>query len=124
MTEIPYLAGRPLDRPEPLARFLPPIPEGVITSWLRSNIPPGADTSQPVLVLDPFGASPRVALEAARAGYILLVAANNPITRFMLEIAAHPPTEDELRAALADLAASKKGDERLEPHIRSLYNQL
>ena len=121
MTEIPYLAGRPLDRPEPLARFLPPIPEGVITSWLRSNIPPGADTSQPVLVLDPFGASPRVALEAARAGYILLVAANNPITRFMLEIAAHPPTEDELRAALADLAASKKGDERLEPHIRSLY---
>jgi hypothetical protein len=121
MSEIPYLAGRPLDRPEPLSRFLPPIPEGVITAWLLSNLPTGAETSQAVLVLDPFGASPRVAIEAARAGYTILVAANNPITRFMLEIAAHPPSEDDLRSALADLAASKKGDERLEPHIRSLY---
>ena len=124
MSEIPYLAGRPLDRPEPLARFLPPIPEGVITAWLKSNIPHGKDASLAVLVLDPFGASPRVAIEAARAGYTLLVAANNPITRFMLEIAAHPPSEDELRSALADLAASKKGDERLEPHIRSLYKTI
>jgi hypothetical protein len=51
----------------------------------------------------------------------VLVAANNPITRFLLELAANPPTHDELRAALADLGAARKGEERLEPHIRSLY---
>jgi hypothetical protein len=49
------------------------------------------------------------------------VAANNPIARFLLEIYAAPFTEAQLRSALADLAASQKGDERIEPHIRSLY---
>lgn len=72
-------------------------------------------------MLDPFGASPRLALEVARAGYRLLVAANNPVTRFLLEMVAQPPGEAELRAALAELAAAFKGEERIEPHIRSLY---
>lgn len=72
-------------------------------------------------VLDPFGASPRLAVEAAQAGYRVLVAANNPIARFLLELHADPPTEGLLRSALADLAASQKAGERIEPHIRSLY---
>ena len=42
-------------------------------------------------VLDPFGFSPRLALEAARAGYRVLVTVNNPITRFLLEMSARPP---------------------------------
>jgi len=72
-------------------------------------------------MLDPFGTAPRLTAEAARAGYRVLVTANNPVTRFLLEMAAAPPSESELKAALADLAVSKKGDERLETHLQSLY---
>jgi hypothetical protein len=46
---------------------------------------------------------------------------NNPVTRFLLEIAGNPPTQTDLRAALAELAAARKGDERLETHLQSLY---
>jgi hypothetical protein len=72
-------------------------------------------------VLDPFGAAPDVAIEAAQSGYRLLVAANNPVARFLLEIAAKPPSREDLQAALAELSSMRRGDERLEPHIRSLY---
>lgn len=112
----PYIPGYPPRRPEPLSRFLPPIPEGVLPTWLENHLPPGS------WVLDPFVASPRLAVEAARAGYRLLVAANNPVGRFLLEMAAAPPSRAELRAALAELAAAHRGEERIEPHIRSLYN--
>lgn len=84
-------------------------------SWLQDNLPPGA------WILDPFGSSPRLALEAARAGYRVLVTANNPITRFMLEIGAASLPGAEFNAALADLAASRKGEERLETHLQTLY---
>ncbi len=60
-------------------------------------------------------------MEAARAGYRILVAANNPIARFLLELSAKPPTKIELQAALADLASSYRGSERIEIHIRNLY---
>ncbi len=72
-------------------------------------------------MLDPFGFSPRLALEAARAGYRVLVTVNNPVTRFLLEMSAQPPSETDFKAALADLAASKKGEERLGTHLQSLY---
>ncbi|MBK8793974.1 MAG: hypothetical protein IPN59_12790 [Holophaga sp.] len=39
----------------------------------------------------------------------------------MLEKIAHPPTQADLRLALAELAASRKGSERLELHLRALY---
>lgn len=113
---LPYIPGTAPKKPEPLSRFMPPIPDGIITAWLRNNIPPGS------WVLDPFCASPRLAIEAARAGYRLLVTAHNPIARFLLEMAANPPQTEEFKAALAELAASYKADERIEPHIRALYN--
>jgi hypothetical protein len=72
-------------------------------------------------VLDPFGFSPRLTLEAARAGYRVLVTVNNPITRFLLEMSANPPSESDFKAALAELEISKKGDERLGAHLQSLY---
>jgi len=72
-------------------------------------------------LLDPFGFSPRLVLEAARMGYRVLVAVNNPITRFLLEASARPPSEADFKAALADLAVIKKGDERLSVHLQSLY---
>ena len=63
--------------PGPLARFMPPLEDGVISAWLPAyaHAPAGS------WVLDPFGFSPRLALEAARAGYRVLVTVNNPITR-------------------------------------------
>ena len=119
----PYIPGmRPVE-PGPLARFNPPLEEGVISAWLPSHAPPfdAAEDKPGSWVLDPFGFSPRLALEAARAGYRVLVTVNNPITRFQLEMSARPPSETDFKAALADLAASKKGEERLGVHLQSLY---
>jgi hypothetical protein len=111
----PYIPGMKPVEPGPLARFTPPLEEGVISAWLPTHAPAGS------WVLDPFGFSPRLALEAARAGYRLLVTVNNPITRFLLEMSARPPSETDFKAALADLASSKKGDDRLGAHLQSLY---
>jgi len=113
---MPYISGVSSTNPEPLSRYLPQIPDGVIATWLKKNIPLGS------WILDPFGASPRLAVEAARAGYKILVTAHNPITRFLIEMASNPPKAEELQSALSELAASYKADERMEPHIRSLYN--
>jgi hypothetical protein len=87
-------------------------------AWLSENLPMGS------WVIDPYGASPELAAEVAQTGYRLLVAANNPISRFLIEMTAAPPSTEEMRAALAELASSRRGDERLEPHIRSLYTTL
>src|SRR5512137_1752299 len=110
-----YIVGHPPARDGPLARFLPPLEDGIAANWLPLHARTGS------WLLDPFGVAPRLAAEAARAGYRVLVTANNPIARFLLEMTAAPPTESELKAALADLAITKKGDERLETHLQSLY---
>ncbi len=91
---LPFTPGRPDPRPHPLGQFLPPIPAGVVRDWLTENVAPGA------WVLDPFGTLPNLPVEAARAGYRVLVAVNNPLVRFLMEMAATPPTEDDLRVAL------------------------
>jgi hypothetical protein len=115
MDSQPYFSGfRPADS-GPLARFLPALEEGVLSAWLaRQNFSGN-------WLLDPFGFSPRLALEAARSGYRVLVTANNPVARFLLEMFANPPAQSEFTAALADLGAIKKGDERLAAHLQSLY---
>jgi hypothetical protein len=110
-----YIPGLSPVEPGPLARFTPPLEEGVVSAWLPLHAPAGS------WVLDPFGFSPRLALEAARASYRVLVTVNNPITRFLLEMSAHPPSETDFKAAIADLSAVKKGDERLGAHLQSLY---
>jgi hypothetical protein len=115
MPAFPYTPGTRPANPGPLASYLPPIEEGTITAWLLEHVPRHA------WLLDPFGISPRLAVEVARAGYRLLVTANNPITRFLLEVTAAAPSEAGLKAALAELAASRKGEERLETHLQSLY---
>lgn len=115
MEHQPYIPGfKPADS-GPLARFLPPLEEGVISAWLSHQTLAGN------WLLDPFGFSPRLILEAARSGYRVLVTANNPVTRFLLELFANPPPESEFIAALADLGAIKKGEERLAGHLKSLY---
>ena len=116
MTEsMPFIPGKSALIPGLLSRFLPPIPNGIATDWLGENIQNGG------WVLDPFGSSPGFALEIARAGYKVLVSANNPIARFMLDIGAISPSEENLRTALAALAAARVGEERLENHLQDLY---
>ncbi len=114
-SEVPFIPGKIESGSLPLSRYLPPIPADIASSWLAAHAPSGS------WILDPFGAQPELAIEMARAGYRVLVAVNNPIASFMLETLASAPQSDDLRAALADLASARKGDERLEPHIRSLY---
>ncbi len=104
-----------MEAPGPLGRFLPPVPDGPARIFLAALKLPGA------WVLDPFGASPRMAAEMARSGQRVLVTAGNPVSRFLLDVAAHPPKEADLQAALADLAAARKEDERLETHLQSMY---
>ncbi|MEW6716279.1 MAG: hypothetical protein AB1345_02065 [Chloroflexota bacterium] len=115
MNDYPFIPGKIPITPEPLSRFLPPIPEGVAASWLEAHLPAGS------LVLDPFGTSPRLVAEAARMGYRVIVAANNPVSHFLIEMAASPPQQDELRTILAQIAATRKENQRLELHILSLY---
>jgi hypothetical protein len=110
-----YVPGLSPAEPGPLSRFTPPLEEGVISTWLPLHAPAGS------WLLDPFGFSPRLVLEAARAGYRVLVTVNNPITRFLLEMGSNPPSEADFKAALADLSVAKKGEERLGAHLGSLY---
>ena len=114
-SNLVFLPGVVRTHDLPLGRFLPRLPRGAAAAWLSENLPAGS------WVIDPFGASPELAPEIARSGYRVLVAANNPISRFLIEITAMPPTTEEMSAVLAELASSRRGDERLEPHIRSLY---
>ena len=115
---IAFIPGAHIEENFPLGRFLPPIPQGVVSTWLQTHIPVGS------WIIDPFCTSPGLTVEAAQAGYRILTAAHNPIERFLLELFCHPPTVDELRSALADLAAQPRGNERIEPYIRSLYHTL
>lgn len=110
-----YLPGKQLDPFGLLARFLPPIPEDLISTWL-SNQSTGSN-----LIFDPFGSSPGLALQIARNGYKVLTCVNNPIVRFLINLGANPPTGEDYRAALAEFARSRIGDDRLEIHLANLY---
>ncbi|MFH1446723.1 MAG: hypothetical protein ABIG43_04840 [Chloroflexota bacterium] len=112
----PFIPGKTQPNPAPLERFLPPIPAGMSQNWAMGHFPEGA------WVLDPFGNNPQTAIELARAGYRVLVTANNPIHSFMLQILTSAPSEPELTAALSklgDAQIAKQG--YIEPYIRSLY---
>ena len=115
MDSKPYIPGLSPADPGPLSRFIPPLEEGVVSHWLSLHSQAGT------WLLDPFGFSPRLTLEAARAGHRVLVTVNNPITRFLLEMTANPPSESDFKAALSELETAKKGDERLGVHLQSLY---
>jgi hypothetical protein len=115
MDHQPYIPGTGLPPAGPLSRFIPLLEDGVASRWLTLHAAPGS------WVLDPFGFSPHLTLEAARAGYRVLVTVNNPVTRFLLEMSANPPPEADFRAALSELETAKKGDERLGAHLQSLY---
>ena len=113
--DIPLPVGYPDSHQGPLKRFMPPLEEGVIAQILADDRLPAG------LVLDPFGASPRLVLEAAQSGRAVLVAANNPVTRFVLQHTLQPFELGELQAALSHLAAIPKDETRMERFILDLY---
>ncbi|MCJ7715268.1 MAG: hypothetical protein MUO54_01940 [Anaerolineales bacterium] len=115
MTNQPFIRGEQTPKPFPLEEFLPTYRSGVVSSWLKNQTP------QPDLVLSPFGDSPQEALEAAAAGYRVIVPIHNPISRFLLKRLTQPISRAGLNSALAQLASSYKGKERLKPFILSLY---
>jgi hypothetical protein len=113
-----FIPGRSRTQLSPLSRYLPPVPQGQISTWLKEHIIEGS------WILDPFGSCPALVVEAAQAGYKVMTAVNNPILRLLMEIEASAPSEVKLRASLSDLAASYKGEERIELHIRRLYETI
>lgn len=100
----------------PLQRYLPPLPHGALTEWLKMlSIPKGS------WLLDPFGAQPALAIEAAQAGMRILVAVNNPILAHLLETIASAPQREAFQSILTELGSTRRADERLERAIRSSY---
>ena len=111
----PFIPGRSASRLIPLGRYLPPLPSGMVTSWLRQEVTPGN------WILDPLGTAPNLSLEAASEGYRVLVTCNNPILCFILEVLAKAPSKNDFQAVLAELSKARRGQERLEVHLQSLY---
>ena len=110
-----FISGYPPSPNRLLARFLPPLADGVAARYIEQYSKPGD------LILDPFGQSPRVAVEALHLGRRVVTANFNPVSRLALSLAVRPPTGDELRSALTLLADTRKEDERLEDYLRRLY---
>ncbi len=105
----------------PLARYLPPYYSNSITQIIENNPSLRGLSPESAIILDPFGASPLTAVEIARNGFPIVVCSNNPINRLLIELVAQPPTKEELLPILAEIAGLKKGANRLEVFIRSLY---
>ena len=99
----------------PLGRFLPNLPRGVVKQWLEANTQPGD------LILDPLGANPMSAIEAARASRRVLFARNNPIIWLILEALASAPAEKQLQVLVSKLLLSRQLGETLESHLQSVY---
>ncbi len=118
MEEISYPPGELVRYPGSLERFLPPLERGSVGRALAVHAA-GVD-----VLIDPFGTSPQLAIEAARAGYGVIVAANNPITRFVITKHLNPFPIADLQAALARFASLPKDNSRLEPFVLDLYRTI
>jgi len=100
----------------PLERYLPPNYPGMAERWAGQSAEPGS------WVLDPFCGDPFADLELARAGYRVLVTANNPVSAFILEVLASAPSPEELGDALQALANLRMSDgTRCEDYLNSFY---
>ena len=99
----------------PLGLFLPALPQGVIDAWTTENTQPGS------LMLDPLGAHPLLAVEAAMSGRRVLMARNNPILWLLLESICRAPGSNHLWRVLSPILVSRRGDESMEEHLRGLY---
>lgn len=99
----------------PLARFISPLPKGIVSDWLLEN----TDASD--LVIDPLGANPFLALEAANYGRRVLFSRNNPVLWLLLEVLASAPSENEIKSSLSGLMLSRQSGITLEEQLKSIY---
>jgi len=113
--DLPYLPAFSGFYDPPLGRFLPALPKGVISQWLEVNTKPGD------LVMDPLGANPNSAIEAAQISRRVLFARNNPILWLMLEAFATVPSNNRLRGLVNKLLLSRYLGETLDQHLQSIY---
>jgi hypothetical protein len=113
-----YPPGIPQEQPGPIKRFMPPIEQGSVMQVLQEM------GEMPDLIVDPFGSSPELILEAASSKRAILVAANNPITRFVIIHTAVPFLKSNLQAALAKFSTAPKDGRRLEPFLKDLYRTI
>ena len=89
----------------------------MVSNWLSAYAQPGD------YLLDPFGQNPFTSLELARAGYRLLVSANNPIAAFVLRVLASAPTAESIDLAIAQLNQNRmRDDSTIEEAIQRLYS--
>ena len=117
-TDLFFPPGPSLEEPGAIERFMPPIETGSVSRLLQEM---GNTTD---LIVDPFGASPRLVIEAAQAGRAVLVAVNNPVTRFVIQHTALPFLKPDLQAALAKFSSAPKDGSRLEPFLNELYRTV
>jgi hypothetical protein len=112
-----FFPGARPAHPEPLSIFVPPYREGLGREFLRRLGGPG------IRIVDPFGQSPALALEMARAGAAVLVACSNPVVRALLALQANPPPSSLLRGVWQRLAQSPSAShgETVETLLRGLY---
>jgi hypothetical protein len=115
-SDTPFISGYKDSVELPLGRFLPTLAAGGVASWLDDNTTPGS------WVLDPMGVTPWLALEAASAGYRVLVCCNNPIIKFMLDILASAPQKKDFQGVTSTLLNSRRGEERLQTFLKNLYS--
>jgi len=112
----PYIPGNSPPLNTPLERFLPPLEPGMVLDWIKPFAAKGS------WLLDPFGNCPLLDCELARAGYHVLVTANNPIHTFLLDIYANPIKQSEIDLAFTSLAETPIQDyPSIEAYIRSFY---
>jgi hypothetical protein len=99
-----------------LSRHLPPLGEGVAAAYGDALSAAGA------VVIDPFGHSPRIALELARSGRRAIVTTNNPTLRMALGAAFNPVSSQIFLLALTRLADARLVNDRVETYVRRLYS--
>lgn len=118
-SSAPWVPGEPLPvegEHYPLERYFPPVPRGMVPDWVSHFAAAGS------WILDPFGQNPFTSLELARAGYRILISANNPIAAFVLRVLAGAPDYQDFSEALAALAKSKMRDgSTVEDYIQAFY---
>jgi hypothetical protein len=117
-SDLYFPPGSPLDELGALERFMPPIETGSVGRLLQEV---GAT---PDLIVDPFGVSPHLVIEAAQQGRAVLVAVNNPVTRFIIHHTAMPFSKPELQVALAKFSTTPKDGSRLEIFLKELYRTM
>lgn len=112
---LPFVPGFPTESTGLLARYLPALPAGVAAAYVERHTAPGD------LILDPFGQSARIAVEAVQLGRRAVIVNRNPVVRFVHAVTCNPPSESLARSALTRLADAPAAGGTVEQLVRAMY---